>query len=529
MRHLSFFIAFFILTSIESQTLKPDSTYALTGKLNIENKIEIIISIGIDSDGDIYYLGGGYDFSSDTLSTFLSMFKSQPDGKIFTDFGDNGYNNYQIKGWQFYSVSLKIQKDGKILILGNGTLESENKIVVIRYNQDGSFDKSFGENGILLRSLSNYYYSTDMHEVADGKLVIVGSKNISDDKYNLSLLRLNADGSTDNSYGNNGEATIEYVDPAYAIEEYTSVLQSDNKIVIGGYLNVEDEFEKPFITRIMSDGSLDTEFGIEGFFVLSDTEGKEFNHVSLQSDGKILFAGTHYIETMDDYKSILLAGRLNVDGSLDNSFGDSGYLKIDPIEHQFLVGYSIKEYVGNRIMIAGSSYEIQEQEQNADIFIMELDENGNMNTSFGNGGIFTDDFEGNFDNLYGMTFDEEERILVYGESLNFNTDSKALMARYIPDLKLGKIDFENLNAAVFTYPNPVISDCTLEFELLNDESISLDILSSNGTLVKKVIINEKRSSGVNTQLIPVEGLNSGMYILALRSGDKVINTKIIKQ
>lgn len=56
--------------------------------------------------------------------------------------------------------------------------------------------------------------------------------------------------------------------------------------------------------------------------------------------------------------------------------------------------------------------------QKADIFLMRMNKDGVVDKSFGNNGIFIDDFDAYFDNLYGMKFDSSGRILVYGESIS---------------------------------------------------------------------------------------------------------------
>ena len=118
--------------------------------------------------------------------------------------------------------------------------------------------------------------------------------------WNLCLLA--QDGSLDFSFdpGTGANSTIQSIS-----------LQPDGKIIIGGYFTNFNGYERNYIARLNSDGTVDTSFEVG-----AGTNGPIFC-IARQLDGKILIAGA--FDTYDNTSRHNIA-RLNVDGSLDISF-----------------------------------------------------------------------------------------------------------------------------------------------------------------------------------------------------------------
>ena len=89
----------------------------------------------------------------------------------------NGYESpWDIAG-DDVGHSTAIQPDGKIVVVGNTTREiSGTNLLILRYNANGSADTTFGYNGV-----ANYHRVEDIDDIGhavtlqiDGKIVIVG-------------------------------------------------------------------------------------------------------------------------------------------------------------------------------------------------------------------------------------------------------------------------------------------------------------------------------------------------------------------
>ena len=106
------------------------------------------------------------------------------------------------------------------------------------------------------------------------------------------MARLNTDGSFDTSYGTNGVATARIVDGS----NYSNgmVLQADDKPILAGYTIQQTTYNMAMV-RFTTDGLLDTTFNDNGMvgFDLNDREDYG-NAIALQADEKIILAGYSY-------------------------------------------------------------------------------------------------------------------------------------------------------------------------------------------------------------------------------------------
>ena len=199
---------------------------------------------------------------------------------------------------------------------------STTDFVLARFNADGSLDAGFGSGGQVTTDLIGG--SAD-EEVAgsvaiqpDGKIIVVGYTSISGrpatvdrNRFDFALVRYNADGSLDSSFGSGGKVTAGVIGRAFAV-----ALQRDGKIVVAGDPPLTQDFA---LARYNTDGSLDSGFGIGGQLT-TDVAGAAnvALNVVLQSNGAIVASGAGL-----DHTDVV---RYNANGSLDNSFGVGGKL-----------------------------------------------------------------------------------------------------------------------------------------------------------------------------------------------------------
>ncbi|WP_353550075.1 HYR domain-containing protein [Sediminibacterium sp. KACHI17] len=207
--------------------------------------------------------------------------------------------------------------------------------------QAGTLDNSFNGNGIKVIPSSSYGNATDVAVQADGKSVLVGRL---DDNYNsqypFTIVRLNQDGTEDQSFGTNGRATVNiyannYNYYYYNYSEAKSVaIQSDGKIVVAGNAYYQDYYYNYgyyvfTVVRLNSNGTIDNTFGggdgIVQFNPSNNNYGSDVADVAIQNDGRILVAGSAYDYTYNyyGYSSWSYAMvRFNPDGSHDNTYNN---------------------------------------------------------------------------------------------------------------------------------------------------------------------------------------------------------------
>jgi len=192
--------------------------------------------------------------------------------------------------------SIKTQVDGKILAAGD--LDYANghiSLGVCRYNEDGTPDLSFstgkGPNDFI----------SCMAVQNDGKIILGGSFTSFNDFVAPALVRLNTDGSVDTSFD---------VGTGFNSDVLSLAVDSENRILVGGWFNTVDGVTSIGLVRLNNDGSIDNTF-------MRNTSGNgNFRDIEFQSDGKIIIMnqGSNYLGNGDD---IL---RLNNDGSIDTTF-----------------------------------------------------------------------------------------------------------------------------------------------------------------------------------------------------------------
>src|SRR6266704_2774391 len=197
----------------------------------------------------------------------------------------------------------------------------------------GDLDPTFGTGGMVMTDINR---STDIANAvaiqADGKLVVVGTSyrqnDFSDEDFVVT--RYNTDGTLDNTFGVRGKVRTDF--PGLAAVPSSVVIQPDGKIVVAGGAFPLFTFLGDFkVVRYNPNGSLDRSFGVGGIVTTTFPEGSYAFDVALQPDGKIIAAGTVFVDfnpgDMSDTDFAL--ARYNPDGSLDTTFGNSGTLTTD--------------------------------------------------------------------------------------------------------------------------------------------------------------------------------------------------------
>src|SRR5439155_421071 len=154
-------------------------------------------------------------------------------GDLDPSFGAGGQVSTPILSGYDGASAVVVQPDGKLVAAGHADNANNATFALVRYNAAGSLDTSFGTGGKVTTAIG----STDDEVLAlvlqpDGKLVAAGF-TASAGNTAFALVRYNADGSLDTSFGTGGKVTTSIGsvdDKAIAL-----VLQPDGKLVAAGY------------------------------------------------------------------------------------------------------------------------------------------------------------------------------------------------------------------------------------------------------------------------------------------------------
>ena len=295
-----------------------DATFGTGGKVTtaVGTSNDAASALGIQSDGKIVAAGSAaYQSISTTYDCALVRYNT--DGTLDTSFGTGGKVIDDPMGFSYVASALRIQSDGKIVVAGPRN-DSSVVFALVRYNTDGSLDTTFDTDGRVLTDIvpNNSDKPTDLRIQSDGKIVVAGYSYYQDTS-DFALVRYNTDGTLDTSFGTGGKVTTD-IGSGYASYDVANALgiQSDGKIVAAG--GSSSNFA---LVRYNTDGTLDTSFGTGGKVTTAvGTSNDAAYALSIQSDGKIVAAGSSYNGSNNDFTIV----RYNTDGTLDTSFGTGG-------------------------------------------------------------------------------------------------------------------------------------------------------------------------------------------------------------
>ncbi len=236
--------------------------------------------------------GSGQIAAADVHSIDVSCTTPPPNGSLDLSFGSQGKVTLSDLP---PAQAVVVQSDGRIVVLADTWLA--------RFMPDGSPDPDFGTDGRV-----EVVFTGALGEEANGlaiqpddKLIVLGSASTGA-RYDMAVLRYNADGTPDTSFGTDGLTTV---NPYTAItpqigdvlnhEANRALILPDGTIYIAGAAGWRDDRGERHVNfavaRLYADGTLDTGFGGDGS-TARITDGSDIAYaMGLQSDGKLVVAG----------------------------------------------------------------------------------------------------------------------------------------------------------------------------------------------------------------------------------------------
>ncbi|MEO8286117.1 MAG: delta-60 repeat domain-containing protein [Chloroflexota bacterium] len=236
-------------------------------------------------------------------------------------------------------------------------------------------------------------------------------------------------GTLDSTFGDGGRVITDLNGKSDEVQAV--VVQPDGKIVAAGTSWVfPQDRPRVALARYNADGTLDKSFGDSGFIITGMTDD-EWDYsvphaLALQPDGKLLVAGTSY--SNDDGRNVFAVARFYADGTLDEDFGSGG---------RTLTAIDTSEDAGNdeahAIALAGDGTIVLAGVTGGfptDFAAARYLPDGTLDTSFGDGGTVITDLGGT-DQASAVAIQEDGKIVVAGRGVN-NDDDWAML-RYLPD------------------------------------------------------------------------------------------------
>jgi len=422
-----------------------------------------VLASALQPDGKII-IGGYFTSFNGTIRNHIARLNS--DGSVDESFDPgNGADN------NVYSIA--IQPDGRIVIGGNFTAVSAVPVNrIARINSNGTLDESFnsgtGADSDVLNTLIQQ----------DGKTIISGNFTAINGTSRNRIARLNSDGTLDADFdpGTGANSKIS-----------TMVLQSDEKLIIGGSFTSFNGTTRKYIARLNSNGTVD------GTFNPGNGPNNFVQSAIMQPDGRILIAGN-----FTTYNGVLRShlASLNAGGSLDNSFdpgtGANDYLSIVTLQSdgKMIVGGNFSSYNGRK--------GIHE--------LARLEADGTIDSAF-NPGTAADDW------VEAIAMQPDGKVIIGGYFLTYNNISRSRIARLNSD---GSLDF--------TFdPGGGANGGVTEIALQPDGKIIIAGAFTNVNGMPRHFIARLNTDGsIDTSFDPNGGPSGGVTTILIQPDGKII-------
>lgn len=466
MKSLSFLILFFVAAcEYEARSQPPywDSTFNETGYLIEDFSVwdDYFRTITFDTANNSFIVSG----SVDGLLNEICLARYDLSGQLVPGFGNGGKVITDIpENWE-YLADVTITPDGEIIGVGVYHFEGNftdlhEKVLLIKYLDNGQLDQTFGEEGISIIDFPNRpERGLGLQLLDDGKMLIGGRRGGSQFNADFALMRCLPNGVIDSTFGIQGLIETDLS----GNDDHTKgmLVQPDGKMILYGTYNpgAPAAYE---LARYLPNGNLDHTFGDNGIVITDLLPGEVARSIELMEDGCILLSGT------SGTKKITLL-KYTPYGDLHPSFGDNG-MAVQEFEE--VGGYGshialIDKYI-LQLACTGSA-------SSGDLFtIICYDFHGNLVPGFGTGGIFRFSIGGYFRNNAFEIAVDGDKIYCLGSLVDtipigviddtpFYKNSNALIARFSLDEFVGlPPEPPAAPAEVMIYPNPAGNNVVVE-------------------------------------------------------------------
>ena len=508
------FILFTLLSSLVfSQAGNRDSTYGIYGVGQNSFPMYGIRAIAIQSDGKAIAVG-------ESWSSAFGIVRFKTNGSLDSSFGSNGMVDIAVGAGGGWATGVKIQPDGKIVV-GGQVHDNNGKwcFGIIRLNADGSLDNSFNGTGAAIVSAGNLYdYCMAIALQPDGKIVAVAqSRSSGPPIIQFGVVRINSNGTIDNTFGTGG-ALMTSIGNSIAAPSCVAV-QPDGKILVGGSSGLGAGPPNSFaLIRYNNNGTLDTTFG---------TGGK---------DTTFFGGGGSTGSSSDDDEGYSLA--LQLDGKI--IFAGTSNLGSDTVVPLTMLRYNIDGSLDNSFGINGKVRQIMPfgysgyartlllQPDNkivlsgvcyspspligAYFVLSRYISTGSLDSTFGINGIVVDSLDHSHDNEIWSSALSPEGKIIVGG----NSGVGFTIARYLSGLNVGVPPIPQQNNELLIYPNPADNNLHVHYLNAGEKPTAINIFDITG----KLVLTKPCTNFTGDMDIDVIELPQGMYFVKVGSAAK---------
>lgn len=504
-----------------------------------------------------------------TAAASILTTNAQTPGDLDATFGIGGYamtDNYQNTGEVFWDLA--VLADDKIVHVGYTDDGNDTDVLVTKFLADGTPDSTFASDGVLVidLSLGLNEEARGVYEMSDGKLLITGYvSDAINQSYDAFLMRLNADGTVDDTFGSTSPGRTHFNAGDNLIAYGRSIVTVGTEIYVGASCLSGGQADM-FLFNFTQGGGLDVSFSTGGSAQVDvDGDDDELYAMDMTSNGNFVLVGTSlnagvqsavvttlssfgtptsfgnqkfdfgdgWNEANDVYVDannyIYVAGaegndpnidgfvmRLKNDGSgeLDSTYATNGVMQSDPGATTSLYFRKVMPVWDGGVVVTGNL-----GGATIELYAMMLESDGSLQGNFQGGDVYVPfSISAISAQAFGGGMQSDGAIIIGGylESQDF-VGENMFMVRLNAYKDVTSV-LEVKNQFVNVYPNPATSSFNIDMNGIE----SVKLISMQGKVVNTWFGNQ------NTFEIPAN-TESGAYILQMNSSEGTATARIVIQ
>lgn len=380
---------------------------------------------------------------------------AQPAGSLDVSFGNAGRVVTSFSTLIEEAKAAALQPDGKIVIGGYVQFTTTGKdFLVARYLENGSLDNDFGDNG---KTIIDVQLGSDdvVHSLvldAQGRIIVAGSSDDGVNK-NAAMIRLNANGIIDASFGNNGIVLTDFVsgqqDEVKVIKQHVL----SGKLILGGQSASTSNIALPIIARYNENGTLDSTFNATGILAPTVSAGDLQRSIMVEdlevaANGKISAAGWRKLVSTS-ISSEFWTCRVLSNGTLDNTFSSDGVLAYSETGGSYYA-YSLELNANQDMIIAGTRSYLGSN----DFRILTISNLGTISNTTSNYYVSTD-----IDISYDMTTDANGMFILSGSAGSATARNFGTLRLLAPGDLQADYDFDSDGRVQTNFNGNLMNEC----------------------------------------------------------------------
>ena len=334
-----------------------DTTFGTNGRVinDVTGKIGQLNAVITQPDGKI--LAAGWTEDPQNGGEDFMILRFNTNGMLDSSFGVGGIAVIDIANQADQAHAIALQSTGKIIVAGEANVSPlpnnvPESAAIIRLNSNGTLDTSFGTNGRVVLPSANDFNSMSALAINPDDSIVFSFQNL--------VQKLTADGKVDSTFGTKGvvsfgpDTTVSQIIPTVGnklllavendsnqgwVERLNSNGSTDSTFGTNGQINnllgpilgaANGAFifaTEQSVSQHLPNGSLDPSFGTGGQTLLPPPPSSDNSIFPVQltyaPDGKIVLLSSFVTHSHVDNQFAVL--RLNANGTIDTSFAGGNY------------------------------------------------------------------------------------------------------------------------------------------------------------------------------------------------------------